>query len=40
MPVPEVCRNAGISSATFFNWKKKSGGPLPTVTLPPGVPSI
>mgnify|MGYP000731253397 CR=1 FL=1 len=25
-PVAEVCRKAGISSATFFNWKKKYGG--------------
>lgn len=30
MPVAEVCRKAGISSATFFNWKKKYGGLLPT----------
>ena len=22
-PVVEVCRKAGISTATFFNWKKK-----------------
>ena len=22
----EVCRQMGISSATFFNWKKKYGG--------------
>lgn len=24
--VEEVCRQMGISSATFFNWKKKYGG--------------
>ena len=30
VPVAEVCRKAGISSATFFNWKKKYGGLLPT----------
>lgn len=22
-PVAEVCRKAGISQATYFNWKKK-----------------
>ena len=25
-PVYEVCRKMGISSATFYNWKKKYGG--------------
>ena len=25
----KVCRKAGISQATFFNWKKKYGGMLP-----------
>ena len=29
MPV-EVCRKAGISQATYFNWKKKYAGLLPT----------
>lgn len=24
--VDEVCRKMGISEATFYNWKKKSGG--------------
>lgn len=24
--VEEVCRQMGISQATFFNWKKKFGG--------------
>lgn len=26
----EVCRKAGISQATYFNWKKKYAGLLPT----------
>ena len=30
LPVGEVCRKAGISQATFFNWKKKYAGLLPT----------
>ena len=30
MPVAEICRKAGISQATFFNWKKRFGGLLPT----------
>lgn len=25
-PISEVCRKMGISSATFYNWKKKYGG--------------
>lgn len=29
MPVAEICRKAGISQATYFNWKKKYGGLLP-----------
>ena len=29
-PVAEVCRKAGISQATYFNWKKKDAGLLPT----------
>ena len=28
--VAELCREAGISQATYFNWKKKYGGLLPT----------
>ena len=28
--VAEVCRKAGISEATFFNWKKKYAGLLPS----------
>ena len=30
MPVAEVCRKAGISQATYFNWKKRYDGLLPT----------
>lgn len=30
VPVAEVCRRAGISQATYFNWKKKYAGLLPT----------
>ncbi len=28
--VAEICRKAGISPATYFNWKKKFGGLLPS----------
>ena len=28
--VEEVCRKAGISTATFYAWKKKYGGLLPS----------
>ena len=28
--VEEICRKAGISQATYFNWKKKYDGLLPT----------
>jgi putative transposase len=24
VPVAEICRKAGISQATYFNWKKKN----------------
>lgn len=27
-PVAEICRKAGISQATYFNWKKRYGGLL------------
>ena len=30
MAVGEICRKAGISQATYFNWKKKYDGLLPT----------
>ena len=26
IPVKEICRDPGISEATFFNWKSKYGG--------------
>lgn len=29
VPVAEICRKAGISQATYFNWKKKYHGLLP-----------
>jgi putative transposase len=28
-PIGEVCRKAGISDATFYNWRKKDAGLLP-----------
>ena len=28
--VADICRKAGISQATYFNWKKKYAGLLPT----------
>jgi putative transposase len=30
LPVADICRRAGISQATYFNWKKKFDGLLPT----------
>jgi putative transposase len=30
VPVAEVCRKAGISQATYFAWRKKFAGLLPT----------
>ena len=30
MSVAEVCRKAGISQATYFNWKKKYAGMMPS----------
>jgi len=29
-PVAEVCRKPGIGQATYFNWKKKYAGRLPS----------
>lgn len=29
-PVAEICRQAGISQATYFNWKKKYAGLMPS----------
>ncbi len=28
--VAEICRKAGISQATYFNWKKKYAGMMPS----------
>ena len=28
--VAEVCRKAGIAEATFYNWRKKYGGLMPS----------
>jgi putative transposase len=28
-PIAEVCRKAGISEATFYNWRKKHAGLMP-----------
>jgi len=30
VPVAEICRKAGISPATYFAWRKKFAGMLPT----------
>jgi putative transposase len=30
MPVADLCRKAGISQATYFNWKRRYDGLLPT----------
>ena len=29
LPVVEICRKAGISQATYFNWKRKYDGMTP-----------
>jgi putative transposase len=29
-PVAEVCRKAGISDATYYNWRKRYGGLMPS----------
>ena len=29
LPVADICRKAGISQATYFNWKKKFEGLTP-----------
>jgi len=39
--VEEICRKFGISQATFYNWKKSSGGgPGCVRTAPPQARSI
>ncbi|MBG6147023.1 putative transposase [Labrenzia sp. EL_142] len=30
VPVAVICREAGISQATYFNWRKKYAGLLPS----------
>tara|TARA_R100000501_G_C2547407_1_gene63548 strand:+ start:88 stop:354 length:267 start_codon:yes stop_codon:yes gene_type:complete len=30
IPVAEICRKAWISQATYFNWKKKYAGLMPS----------
>jgi len=30
VPIGEVCRKVGISQATFYSWRKKYAGLLPT----------
>ena len=30
VPVAEICREAGISQATYFNWRKKYAGLMPS----------
>jgi putative transposase len=30
MPVADICRKTGISQATYFNWKKRYDGLLPS----------
>ena len=30
VPVAQICREAGISQATYFNWKKKYAGLMPS----------
>ena len=30
VPIAEVCRKAGISQATYFNWRKKYAGLMPS----------
>ena len=29
-PIAEVCRKAGIAEATFYNWRKKYSGLMPS----------
>jgi putative transposase len=33
-PVPTLCREHGISSATFYKWRSKYGGMDTSLTLP------
>jgi putative transposase len=29
-PIEEICRKTGISQATYYNWRKKYGGLMPS----------
>lgn len=29
-PVPEVCRKMGVSEATYYRWKQRYGGLMPS----------
>jgi putative transposase len=29
-PVPEVCRKMGIAEATYYRWKRRYGGLMPS----------
>jgi putative transposase len=29
-PIAEICRKAGISEATYYNWRKKYAGLMPS----------
>ena len=37
VPVAEICRKAGISQATYFNWRRKYDGDVPPVFHPAGI---
>lgn len=28
--MPEACRKMGVSEATYYRWKRKYGGPMPS----------
>lgn len=30
VPITEICRKAGISEATYFTWRKKCAGLMPS----------
>jgi len=34
VPVTEICRKAGISSATYFNWSKEGQGLIQWINRP------
>ena len=39
-PVPEVCRKIGVYEPTFYRWKKKYGGIMPSEVKKIGVPGL